>query len=160
MCENGAIQEFVATLDDESTAIEEEDLHPVEAKAGMGVWEIDLITQRTRWSEGTYALFEVERNSKLAQGSCRPFIHPDDREMCDQAFKDAVEGRKAYDLQSRLMMKDGRIKWVHALRSIRRDAATGRALRFIGTLQGITERKHEEKKKLQNRILTAFAEFR
>jgi PAS domain S-box-containing protein len=69
-------------------------------------------------------------------------IHPEDRESIQKAFKEkAVAGQ--FDEEYRIILPDGRIRWVHDRCFGLRDE-TGEIYRFTGITEDITERKHVE----------------
>src|SRR5262249_374238 len=56
---------------------------------------------------------------------------------------EALVGQSAYSIDHRIVRPDGSVRWVHEQAEVER-AADGRALRMIGTVQDITERKQLE----------------
>jgi diguanylate cyclase (GGDEF)-like protein/PAS domain S-box-containing protein len=71
-------------------------------------------------------------------------IHPDDRERVAAHWKRALQG-EVFDVEYRIVRKEGGIRWIHDRARPVRDAA-GNAARFDGLARDITERKtHEEK---------------
>ena len=70
-------------------------------------------------------------------------MHPDDRELVDRVYSEAVEQRRPYDLVHRLLMPDGRVKHVHERAETRYDA-DGNPIRSLGTVQDITDRRQAE----------------
>ena len=67
-------------------------------------------------------------------------IHPDDREAVNRVYKESLIDRKPYEITHRLLMSDGRVKWVHERCKTDFDA-DGKPLLSQGTVQDITERK-------------------
>jgi len=91
------------------------------------------------WSDETYRIFEYERAVKPTIDSLTERVHPEDRaavkEVIDRAFAGAPEFEHAY----RLLMPDGRVKHVHALAHVLRDASGN--LEFVGAVTDITAAK-------------------
>ncbi|MCW8906223.1 MAG: diguanylate cyclase [Sedimenticola sp.] len=107
--------------------------------ARMGSWELDLVSNRLHWSRQIFDIFELSRDQQPP--SYQAFlnvIHPDDREMVDRAYNRSLEERKPYDIIHRLLMPDGRVKYVHEYCSSTFDPQ-GRPLKSVGTVQDITE---------------------
>jgi len=115
----------------------------------LGRWELDLVSGRLTWSDGIFALFEANRETFTASYEAfLEYVHPDDRASVDQAYHESIEHKKPFEIEHRLLMKDGRIKWVGEIGRAEYDDA-GRHIRSVGTVQDITERKL-----LENKLLT------
>ncbi|NOS81541.1 MAG: PAS domain S-box protein, partial [Nitrospira sp.] len=119
-------------------------LNKAQRLAQIGSWELDLLTNNLTWSDEIYRIFEID--SVAFQASYEGFlnlVHPDDLEMVDRACSDSVASRTPYDITHRLLMKDGRIKFVQE--QCRTDyLPDGTPERSLGTVQDITERKQTE----------------
>ncbi len=110
----------------------------------LGSWELDLLNKELTWSDEVYRIFEIEPG--VFGASYEAFldaIHPDDREYVNQAYTQSLETRQPYNIVHRLQMRDGRIKYVNERCETEFDQH-GKPLRSIGTVQDITERKHNE----------------
>jgi PAS domain S-box-containing protein len=70
-------------------------------------------------------------------------IHPDDRDAVNTAYSQSLNNRTPYEIEHRLLMKDGRIKYMHE-RCETIYTLDGQPLRSIGTVQDITEHKKAE----------------
>lgn len=123
----------------------EQSLKEAQRIAHVGNWELDLVDNVLSWTEEIFRIFEIDPTRFGA--SYEAFldgIHPDDRALVDQAYRDSVASRMPYDIVHRLLMKDGRIKYVNERCETFYDPATGQPLRSIGTVQDVTERKLAE----------------
>lgn len=115
-----------------------------ERLAHIGSWELDLSRDELHWSAEIYRIFEIDpARFEPSYAAFLELVHPDDRAALDAAYSEAVHLRATYSFEHRLLMPDGRIKWVseHALTEY---DTTGQPLRSIGTTQDITERKLAE----------------
>ena len=120
-------------------------LTTAESVAHMGSWKWDLATQKTTWSEGMYTLFEVDaahRDSDVNE-MIQLRVHPDDREMANQAAVDTFVSHKPVSLECRLVLSDGteRVIWEEGRMVAGPD---GRPTTMIGYAQDITDRKRVE----------------
>jgi PAS domain S-box-containing protein len=72
-------------------------------------------------------------------------IHPEDRDGVLEYLRKEVLGRqKPFDREYRIIAhNDGKIRWVHGLGELYRDA-TGRMATLAGTIQDVTDQKHLE----------------
>ncbi len=128
----------------EAVRANEARLAEAQRMAQLGNWELDLANNKLAWSDEIYRIFEIDPAKFGA--SYEAFIdaiHPDDRELVNSAYTESVKNRTAYDIEHRLLMKDGRIKHVHERCETFYDD-NGKPLRSVGTVQDITERKRTE----------------
>ncbi len=112
--------------------------------AHTGNWELDLIDNTLTWSDEIYRIFEIDKDKFGA--SYEAFldaIHPDDREMVNTAYTDSLENKQPYNIVHRLLMKNGRVKYVNERCETFYDAV-GKPVRSVGTVQDITEQKLKE----------------
>lgn len=119
----------------------ERQLNEAQRLAGLGSWELDLAHDRLTWSDEIYRFFEIDRERFGA--SYEAFldaIHPEDRAAVNEAYRTSLERMIPYAMTHRLLMKDGRIKFVEERCETTFDAS-GRPLVSRGTVQDITERK-------------------
>ncbi len=127
----------------------EQSLKLAQHLAHLGSWELDLTTDELRWSDEVFHIFEIDPAKFGA--SYEAFveaIHPDDRDMVNQAYLDSLKSRRPYSIEHRLMMKDGRIKYVLERCDTEFDDQ-GKPLKSGGAVLDITERKTAEQVILQ-----------
>lgn len=113
-------------------------LKQAERIAMLGSWQLELVNNQLSWSDEIYRIFEIDPKSFGA--SYEAFlnaIHPEDRDKVNRAYTDSVANRKPYQIEHRLLMPDGRIKYVRE-QGETEYAADGAPLRSIGTVQDIT----------------------
>ncbi|MCS6291670.1 MAG: PAS domain S-box protein, partial [Nitrospira sp.] len=112
--------------------------------AHIGSWELNLPENRLTWSEEVYRIFEVD--PRRFGGSYEAFlklVHPDDRDLVDLAYRKSVAARTPYNVVHRLLLPDGRMKFVRE-RCETFYTQDGQPLRSLGTIQDITEQKRTE----------------
>ncbi len=148
----GQLDGMVAALEDVTERKRaEEELRQSEARlrdaqrlALLGNWEEDLLNRSLIWSEQVFRIFEFDPSE--FDSSVRFFqkrIHPEDLERVKGAFADSIGNHKPYDLEHRLLMPDGRVKYVHEYGEVQYDGR-GRPVRMRGTVQDVTEHKRVE----------------
>jgi PAS domain S-box-containing protein len=121
-----------------------ERLNEAQRIAQVGSWELDLVTNSLSWSDEIFHLFEIDQTRFGATYEAfLAAIHPDDRGAVNAAYSRSLETRQPYGITHRLLMPDGRIKFVHEQCETQYDAE-GRPLRSLGTVQDVTERKATE----------------
>ncbi len=109
--------------------------------AKLGSWELDHAEKILVWSDEVFNIFEVDRNKFDA--SYEIFLqatHPDDRERVHRAYSDHLTNRVPYEIHHRLLMADGRIKYVEEKCNSTFDMH-GKAVISIGTVQDVTKSK-------------------
>jgi PAS domain S-box-containing protein len=124
----------------------QESLAMAQEVADIGSWDWNLEKDTLVWSDKTYRQFglEPEKISPTFE-AFESFVHPNDLDLVKQEVKKSLDGEKPYSVEVRMISKDGR-KWVmHAQGQVYRNE-DGKAVRFIGTQQDVTERRqlHEE----------------
>lgn len=122
----------------------EERLNQAQRTARIGNWELDLVGNELFWSDEIYRIFEIDRAAfKPSYEAFINAIHPDDREAVNQAYTRSLELQAPYEISHRLLMSDGRIKWVTE-RGVSFFDAQGMPMRSVGTVQDVTEHKQTE----------------
>ncbi|MDD2699969.1 MAG: EAL domain-containing protein [Sideroxydans sp.] len=105
----------------------------------FGSWELDIVSNKLKWSDQIFRIFEIDqRRFGASYEAFLDAIHPDDRARVNQAYSESLADRKPYRITHRLLMPDGRIKWVEERCSTVFDE-TGKPLRSVGTVQDVTE---------------------
>jgi diguanylate cyclase (GGDEF)-like protein/PAS domain S-box-containing protein len=115
------------------------DLNEAQHIAKIGSWTLDLVNKQLQWSDETYRIFEIEPD--IFGSTYEAFInviHPEDRERINQIYQDSVENKSPYQIVHRLLMSDGRVKWVEEHGETQYNSE-GKPLRTVGTVQDITE---------------------
>jgi len=107
--------------------------------ASIGNWELDLMTNSLSWSDEIFRIFEIDtEHFGASYETFLAAVHPDDRDVVNDAYKGSLENRKPYNLTHRLLLQDGRIKYVQE-RCETYYSPEGKPLRSVGTVQDITE---------------------
>lgn len=110
----------------------------------MGWLDWDLVANEIRWSPETYRLFGHEPGtfSPTVEGT-KAMLLPEEAAFVEGRLTAVVQGIEPYDITHRMVRKDGEVIHVHALGEVERDSQ-GNALRMLGTLVDISERKRVE----------------
>lgn len=115
-----------------------------QAVAGIGSWETDLRTMEVTWTDETYRIFDRDPATfKPTHTAFLELVHPEDRVPVNDAFYASVGKPGASSIEHRILMPDGRIKFLEERWRIFNDEA-GKPARAIGTCQDITGRKDME----------------
>ncbi|HBL60618.1 MAG TPA: hypothetical protein DDZ80_19830, partial [Cyanobacteria bacterium UBA8803] len=122
--------------------------------ARMGIWDWDILTNQIIWSKGHEELFGLTPGT--FDGTYAAFeacIHPEDRAANTQVLNRALLEQQNYYHQYRVVWPDGSIHWVESKGKFY-DDDTGQAVRMLGTVMDISDRKLAEAQ-----ILTLNAEL-
>jgi PAS domain S-box-containing protein len=114
--------------------------------SSQGVWDWDLVQQRMYLSPGCRALLGLADGERLDSPlDWLRRIHPDDLGAARARVFGHLRGdTESYSGEYRMHHGDGRWMWVHNRgKVVQRDDA-GRALRAVGTLVDVTERRAAE----------------
>lgn len=130
----------------------EQNLKDAQRIAQLGHWEFDLHDNRLTWSDTIYEIFELDpQNFTPSYTAFLTLVHPDDREQVNQAYRASLKGQQPYNIEHRVQLPNGRIKWVHEACRTDYDAQ-GQPWRSVGIVQDITERKKAEAALLRNEM--------
>lgn len=130
------------------TALRESERRLVEAQriARIGSWDLDLINNRLLWSDEIYRIFEMHPGQVPESYELfLSMVHPDDRERVNAGYRQSVREHTAFDIVHRLLLPDGRIKYLHEQCETTYDEED-RPIRSLGTCQDVTELKLAEEK--------------
>jgi PAS domain S-box-containing protein len=158
-----AVQGFVAMSRDitesrkTEQALRESEAHLRRAQevAQMGSWKLDIIQGELLWSDETYRIFGLSGEPPMDYETFLNCVVPEDRDRVNAKWQAALTGA-LYDIEHRISVGDG-VKWVREKAEVEFDEA-GRAIRGIGIVVDITERKIVEQQVLEyQRRLQALA---
>jgi PAS domain S-box-containing protein len=95
------------------------------------------------WSEESFRIFEYDpANCKPTVELVLQRIHPEDIALVQQTIDRASRDGTDWDLEHRLLMPDGSVKYVHVVTHAVRDESG--KLEFVGAVLDVTERKQAE----------------
>lgn len=146
-----SVTEHIAVKEFATRKLEHNQLVLSEAQkiASFGSWELDLQTGELTLSKHLYQILESQPIAANASFEVLlQIVHPADRDRVNRAYHELLLEQKLYELTHRLLMSDGRIKWVE-VRCSTYSAGQEESLRVIGTVQDVTLR---EENALQLRI--------
>lgn len=107
-----------------------------------GSFSWDMKNNKLFWSTQMYRIWELEEGLDPTQQNLIAMVHPDDRPLVEAKVTRAFNGEGSPDTIERLVMPDGRIKYLsQAYRVIHHE--DGR-LESVGVSQDITVRRHAE----------------
>lgn len=116
----------------------EADLNRAQAVGQIGSWKLDIRHGVLTWSDESYRIFGIPRDTPLTYEAFLSSVHPDDRGYVDREWKNALQGAP-YDIEHRIVV-GGEARWIRERAELQWDG-DGQLVGGIGTCQDITERK-------------------
>jgi PAS domain S-box-containing protein len=108
-----------------------------------GSFRWDVSSGEISWSEESFRIFEYDPASTSTVEQVLQRAHPDDRAQVRQLIERAAQERQGFDLEHRLLMPDGSIKYVRVMGRPSAEARSGH-VEFVGAVTDITERRSAE----------------
>ncbi|HYW19478.1 MAG TPA: PAS domain-containing protein [Nodularia sp. (in: cyanobacteria)] len=109
--------------------------------AHMGIWNLNLLTNQITWSDTLELLYGWDKST--FKGTYEAFInciHPQDQDFVRYADQRAIREGIEYDLEFRVVLPDGKIRWLASKGAAFHDAS-GVAVLMSGVDRDITKRK-------------------
>ncbi len=107
---------------------------------GVGIWDYDVVNNRLAWDGQMFRLYGITQEQfGGAYEAWQAGVHPDDRRRGDEEIQLALQGKKEFDIEFRVLWPNGTTRHIRGFASVQRDAS-GRPLRMIGTNWDITDR--------------------
>jgi PAS domain S-box-containing protein len=109
------------------------------SRIGSFSWRV--VTDEITWSEQLYRIFQIERDALVTFELICTRIHPEDLSVFQEQIERSRRDRSEVQLEFRLRMPDGAVKYVHVAAHVRGDHGQ---LEYIGAVQDVTERRSSE----------------
>lgn len=114
--------------------------------AHLGSWDWNIVENALRWSDEVFRIFGVTPQSFSA--TYEAFIsrvHPDDRQMVKDAVDAALNDKKPYSINHRIILPNNKTRYVHEAADVIY-GLTGAPERMFGTVQDVTDQVEAERK--------------
>ncbi len=113
--------------------------------AGVETWEVEMDSGHMSWSSGFGPIVGRQAGFQFPdRQSWRESIHPRDREATTALFERAAAGNGTYDTEFTVVWPDGVTERCVSSRCAFERDASGRAVRAIGVMIDVTERRRSE----------------
>jgi len=146
------VEQLVLTI---RRAVEKQEIHEALRKseaslaeaqriARLGNWDWDIEENDFLWSDEIYRIFGLApQEFGATYEAFLNSVHPEDREFAKVSVDEALYEGKPFNMDHRIALPDGSERIVHEQAEVFFDE-TGNAIRMIGTVQDITERKRAD----------------
>ncbi len=122
----------------------QEELQLAHDAARIGVWRWDIATNELRWDDGLRQLYGLAPDQQV-----RGFddflerVHPEDRDRVVRGMQQALTASVPVDAEFRVILPDGRIRWLVDLGRVTADPQ-GKPAYITGVSMDVTERRAVE----------------
>ncbi|HEX8680031.1 MAG TPA: PAS domain-containing protein, partial [Chthoniobacterales bacterium] len=124
----------------------------------VGSFETDLRTQTMAWSAETHRIFETDPNTfRPTLRRILDMVHPDDRAAAETAFFDCGEQSGIASIEHRIVLPDGRIKFVEERWRAVQDEQK-KTVSALGTCHDVTERHETQRIVRESELNLALAQ--
>lgn len=152
--ENGRCTHLVGAVHDitqrkqaeENLRASEENLNAAQESTKVGSWEVQVggSGSQLHWSRQMFRLFDRDPAEGVPSFEEFPeLIHPEDRAFIQRVLKNLTEGQAPTIQEFRSNPERGALRYLLPTWNLERDQ-TGKPVKFMGTLQDITEQKAAE----------------
>jgi PAS domain S-box-containing protein len=122
----------------------------------VGVWEWDMRTNKTYWSDENYRLMGLEPGRVDSRyENWAKAVHPDDLPAAEAGVNTAVKSRSELNIEFRVVWPDGTIRWINDIGSLIFDGSD-EPIGMYGLQMDITDRKRIQQELEGNRRRLAF----
>ena len=129
----------VRTLMQEKLQQSEAHLSQAQRLSHTGSFGWQVSTGEIIWSEETFRIFECSRTTKPTVELILQRVHPEDAALVKQTIGRASQDGKDFDLEHRLLMPDGSVKYLHVVaHALSHESAS---IEFVGAVMDITAQK-------------------
>lgn len=123
-------------------------------RIGLWVWNSTDVNNSGDWSQRLKEIFGMPLDAEVTHDMFLKCVHPDDRDRVNESVMQALAGANGGEYRAEyrsIHPRDGSEHWVTARGQAFFDSE-GRAIRFIGTVMDITERKRAEEAAIRMNI--------
>ncbi|MDY0747345.1 EAL domain-containing protein [Paucibacter sp. R3-3] len=107
--------------------------------AGVGGWEVNLVSGEVFWSSAVCQIHGVEPGHQPTLEEAIAYYEPRSRIVVEAAVQEAIRSGKGFDLELELVRSDGALRAVRTIGSV--DRVDGTAVSLFGAFQDVTERQ-------------------
>lgn len=120
-------------------------LTQAQSLAKVGNWSYDRSRSRLTWSDEFFRILGIDPTRAVPNRDLMiDSVHPEDRELVIQAYRESLQGLRPFDIEHRIVRKsDGDVRWVHQ-RCMHTRGAAGEVVRSDATVQDVTVRRESQ----------------
>jgi len=119
-------------------------LDRVSRTARIGGWQLDLDTQEVEWTGLSNFLPGADNGAKLDMDGAMAMIQPPGRQRINEAITNAVRHHQPWDTEVEAISPSGKRVWLRSVGEA--EFEDGLAVRLVGALQDVTERREAQQR--------------
>jgi two-component system sensor kinase FixL len=129
----------------------EERLRLALASGDLGTWSFDPKSQQLHFDQLAQAIFRAEGGQLDGLNEFKALLHPEDRPVFDREYQKLIAGSDTLNVEYRLLLNDGSVRWAHVSGTIDRGANPD-SPQLIGVVADVTDKREsaERLRVLQN----------
>src|SRR5512132_678309 len=140
----GACVDITDLLEQQRALHEFEERVALAAEAAhLGVWELNTKTNEVWVSDKVRELYQFQPGTSITYEEFQDRIHGEDRALCDTAVQRAIKTQGGYEIEYRILLPDGTVRWIGGRARCVGDAEST-LTRLLGVSMDITERKEAQ----------------
>jgi PAS domain S-box-containing protein len=110
-----------------------------------GLWDWNVLSGSAFFSPHYYLILGYDDGGFPASyESWRLLVHPEDLNRVEEELRQSIESGRGFAIDLRMKLKSGGWQWVSTRGKVVKRNGEGKALRMVGTLSDITDRKRAE----------------
>lgn len=127
--------------------------------AGLAVWDWHLASNSMTWLGHYQQILGVSNPAQCDRlDRYMELVHPDDRSSMEQAIRRALSSDSEFSHTHRLLGPDGTVRWIMSRGEFHHNES-GAAIRMVGALMDVTERRLMESQLLQAQKIEAIGQL-
>jgi PAS domain S-box-containing protein len=142
----------------DDNSVPDNDLRRIESIANFGSGDWDITSGAMTWSPEAGRILGLDPpKDEVSIDALFALVHPDDRERVEHALGQAMASGN-YDMEHRIIRPDGSVRFIHTQCEFYRDAK-GQAVRALGVVQDVTDRRYAEYTLAQAQAIAHFGSW-
>jgi PAS domain S-box-containing protein len=135
----------------EALRVSEERMSLAVERAQLALWDWDMASDKVWMTDEGRRFFGFEPGESIDHATLAGRIHPDDRAARAAAIENALATGGSYEVEFRLILPDGSVRWIAARGRSHSHAVAGAAPRTLGVSMDITHQKQADAEAQQQR---------
>ncbi len=120
-------------------------------RAQLVLWDWDMANDKVWMTDEGRRFFGFEPGQSIDHATLAGRIHPDDRAARAAAIQNALATGSSYEVEFRLILPDGSVRWIAARGRSHSHSVAGAAPRTLGVSMDITHQKQADAEAQQQR---------
>jgi len=123
-----------------------ERLNHLQLFGNIGSWEYDVVKDQAYWSKQVYRILGIcdDESINASYSAFLSFLHPNDQERFAYVMETSIQNRSSFHCEVRVRRINGEERRIRTQGDVMLDEV-GQAVKFIGSIQDITEQRQMEK---------------